>query len=285
MALHLLSTEELRASCRQRLESCELWLRRLIHETLLSEFGSAYINTATLNGQPLFGGKVRKRVASRLATAGHGYARPIDTLLLDDLKSVLCKQDAFGKYFQPALRHGFPCGSMHLRLVLDRLVPIRNALSHANPISAHDAERVLCYCSDIISSLVVHYEGIGMSRDFDAPSFTRYGDSVGRVRFPSATDEQLNFTQEAAFRAGDTIWLEVDVDAYYPSDGYTVKWQVANIHDAERGEGQRFVLTLLPKHVSKDFAIFVSVASNKAWHRHGSHDARLVLVYTVLPPI
>ena len=252
---------------------------------MTAEFGANYIESATLNGQSIFRNEIRSHVASRLAGNHHGFSRPIDTLLLDHLSSVICKEDVFRKYFAAAIHHGFPAGKEHLRLVFSRLVPIRNALSHANPISLHDAERALCYCSDIIASLTEYYASLGMSQQFDAPSFTRYTDSVGRVKHPTGSDEQLNFTAHTAFRAGQSIRLEVDVDAHYPPDDYVVTWEVVNIPNAERGEGNQFVLTLLPRHVSTHFCIFVSVTSKKDWHRHGSYDARLVLVYTVLPPL
>lgn len=285
MGLDLLPSEVLRTSCRQRLEACELWLRRLVHDALVKDFGDDYINTATLSGNSLFRADIRTHVASRLATQSSKSCRPIDTLLLDHLSAVICKEDAFRNYFAAAMRYGFPTGREHLRLVLRRLVPVRNALSHANPISLHDAERVLCYCSDIITSLTEHYESLGMSREFDAPSFTRYSDSLGRIRHPRETDEQLNFVGDRAFRAGDSIRLEVEVDAHYPPSDYVVKWQVCNLNNAEHCEGTCFTLTLLPRHVSTSFVVMASVVSNKEWHRHGSHDARLVLVYTVLPPV
>lgn len=285
MALHLLPSEVIRTSCRQRLESCELWLRRLIHDALIAEFGADYIETATLNGQSLFRSDIRNYVTSRLAAKNHGFSRPIDTLLLDHLCSIICKEEAFQKYFAPAIRHGFPTGKEHLRLILMRLVPIRNALSHANPISLHDAERALCYCDDIIAALTEYYASLGMSQEFDAPSFTRYSDSAGRVRYLTKTDEQLNFTADTAFRSGDSVRFEVDVDGHYSPEKYIVRWQVGNTPNPEQVEGNQLSFTLLPRHVSTHFVIFVSVISKNSWHRHGSHDARLVLVYRVLPPL
>lgn len=285
MALHLLSSDEVRRACRQRIEACELWLRRLVHEQLLPDFGSDYIQVAQLNGQLIFRSEIRKHVFTRVSAHPDRYTRAIDALQLDHLASVICKADVYKKYFVHAMKYEFPLGSEHLRLVLERLVPIRNALSHANPISLHDAERVLCYCDDIVSSLNQHYEALGMATDFNAPSFVRFTDSQGHTEYPTSTDIQLNFTEEAPLRAGQSIRFEVEVDPHYLPTEYLVKWQVVDIAHGEAAEGVAFHLTLLPKHVSKNFAIFVTIISNKEWHRHGRHDARLVLVYQVLPPI
>lgn len=284
MALHLIPSEELRVACRQRLEACELWLRRLVHDQLRAQFGDDYIRTANASGQALFKTEIRKHVASRLNASPGRYARPIDTLQLDHLATVICKQDSYRAFFRQAFQYEFPTGNDHLRLVISRLVPIRNALSHANPLSLADAERVLCYCSDIISSLTQHYSAIGMSQDFNAPSFTRFSDSIGHVEHPAETIAQLNFTKQTALRSGQQVRFEVEVDSHYSPDDYTVKWQVVNIRNGESSYGTAFQLTLLPKHVNQNFCIFVTVKSNKDWHRHGEYDAQFVLVYKVLPP-
>lgn len=285
MALHLVPSEELRVACRQRLEACELWLRRLVHDQFRSDFGDNYLHTANVAGHAVFKADIRKHVAARLAANPARYRRPIDTLQLDHLATVICKPDAYEKFFRPAFHYEFPNGNEHLRVVINRLVPIRNALSHANPLSINDAERALCYSSDIISSLTKHYEDIGMNQEFNAPLFTRFSDSLGNVEHPKTSGEQLNFTEGSPLRCGQSVRLEVEVDSHYSPDDYVVKWQVANISHGESATGTSFELTLLPRHVNQSFAMFVSVTSTRDWHRHGNHDAQLVLVYTVLPPV
>lgn len=285
MALHLVPSEELRVACRQRLETCELWLRRLVHDRLRQEFGDGYIQTAHIAGHAIFKTEIRKHVATRLAADPSRYKRHIDTLQLDHLATVICKPEVYKSFFRQAFQFEFPTGNDHLRLVIGRLVPIRNALSHANPLSIADAERVLCYCSDIISSLTQHYAAIGMNQEFNAPLFTRFSDSLGHVEHPRESNEQLNFTTRTSLRCGQSVRFEVEVDSHYSPDEYTVKWQVANIPNGESSTGPSFELTLLPKHVNQNFAMFVSVTSKRDWHRHGNNDAQLVLVYTVLPPV
>ncbi len=283
MALHLLPSEEIRTACRQRIEACELWLRRLVHDKFHGEFGDNYVESASLSGQAIFRTEIRKHIAARRRVSPSRYARPVDALQLDHLASIICKHDVYRKYFKAPFESGFPIGNDHLRLIISRLVPARNALSHANQITIHDAERVLCYCSDIMDSLTHYYAGVGMDQDFNAPSFTRYSDSVGNVEHPTSTNMQFNFINGRTLREGEALRLEVEVDSHFPPDEYTIQWQVANISAGESAEGNAFHLTLQPRHVGMTFSIGVTVKSNKAWHRHGNFDAMLVLNYRVLP--
>lgn len=284
MALHHLPSELLRTACRQRIEACELWLRRLIHEQLKPAYGDNYIEEASISDQAIFNAQIRRHVASRLASDPHRYRRPIDTLQLDHLINVICKTDVFKRFFSTAFRSEFPLGNEHLRSVMSKLVPIRNALSHANPLSIADAERVLCYCSDVISSLARHYAEIGMNQEFNAPLFTRFSDSVGNVEYIQDPHSTLNFRNNNPLQCGQSVRFEAEVDSNFPPDEYQVLWQVANTTGGESGTGTSFELRLLPRHVNQDFQILVSLTSKQEWHRLGNHDARFVLRYKVLPP-
>ena len=285
MALHLLPSETLRTKCRQRLEACEFWLRRLIHDKLHAKFGDSYIEAAQVAGQTIFRTEIRKHVSARLLASPDRYTRPVDALLLDQLASVICKMAVYKKYFREPFQHGFPLGNDQLRIIMGRLVPIRNAPSHGNPLVLHDAERVLCYCSDIIDSLTHYYATVGMAQDFDAPLFTRFSNSFGHVEHPASTKVHLSFTNRTVLRAGQSIRMEVEIDAHYSASNYVVKWQVANIAQGEWGHGTAFQLTLGPRHVSSEFSIMVTLTSNREWHRYGNYDAIIFLLYKVLPPV
>lgn len=67
MALHLISSEELRVACRQRLESCELWLRRLVHDQLRKESGENYIDVAIIDGHAIFKTSIRGIMSTQRA--------------------------------------------------------------------------------------------------------------------------------------------------------------------------------------------------------------------------
>ena len=121
MALHLLAIEDVRAAARQRLESCELWLRRLVHDQMHEALGADFVMTGTFNGQPILSRDVRNRIATRIAAQPGRYPRQVDALLLDDLAALLAKEDLYRKFFAVSLRGGFPLGREHVRCVLGRL--------------------------------------------------------------------------------------------------------------------------------------------------------------------
>ncbi len=284
MALHLLPSESLRTACRQRLEACELWLRRLVHDQLIKEFGPQYIDSAQLHGQHIFSGDSRKRWASRVGVEPSRYSRPVDALLLDDLAALVGKEDVYRKLFFDAFKDGFPIGREHVRLYLSRLVPIRNALAHANPLSTHDAERMLCYSNEIISAISAHYEKIGMEQDFNAPSFTRFSDSLGNVSQPKEARTHLAFRSGKMLRSGMNLRCEVEVDSSFDPSEYSVRWQIHG-SGVEIVYGNSIALTLDDRHVNEVFLLVVQVASNKSWHRLSNFDAELNIQYRVLPQI
>jgi hypothetical protein len=286
MALHTLNLNDIHVSCRQRIESCELWLRRIIHDKFMENFGNDYINDAKLGGQAIFSRETRDRAKSFQQKNPGQYSRPIDTLLLDDLGAVLAKADVYNEFFKSAFHTEFPMGANHIRQVITILVPIRNALSHANAatISHHDAERVLCYCSDIIASLKTYYSKMSSLDKFPAPVFTRYSDSLGTVWHPNPPSDH-RVIEEPHLYAGDEIRFEVEVDSSFDPSEYEITWMVTGIHPGEKGHGTAFNLKLAPKHVGQQFGLQVSLKTKKEWHRLQNVDAYLTMNYVVLPPL
>ncbi|MBK5512534.1 hypothetical protein [Pseudomonas sp. TH15] len=285
MALHLIKSDEIHLSCRQRIEACELWLRRIIHDKFLAEFGGDYINLGEINGQLIFSNNTRQRVQNYLSANPGQYSRPIDTLLFDDLGSTLGKNDVYKKFFKEVMEEDFQMGAQQIRDVVKTLVQIRNALSHANggTLSLHDAERALCYCSDIIAPIKSFYSKMSIQDKFPAPVFTRFSDSLGTVWHPNPPSDHRFITH--TLYLGDEIRFEVEVDSTFPPDEYKVTWMVCNISHslAEKGEGTSFNLKMASHHVGTHFALQVMLKSNKDWHRMQNMDAYLTMNYEVLP--
>ncbi|QIZ46067.1 hypothetical protein DWV07_03775 [Dickeya zeae] len=284
MVLHLLSADQVASSCRQRIESCELWLRYLIHNQLSGTFGADYLSGLSPSNNPIFSASVRRNAASRYATARITPPRPVDTLLFDDLASVLAKADVYNEWFKTVLHTDFPLGSMQIKNILPLLVPIRNKLAHANGVTLtlHEAERALCYCNDLISAIQNHYTGASMADKFPAPIFTRISDSQGNVHYPS--DHRPNFYGKEPLRCGDTIRFEVEVDSTFSPNEYDISWVVNNIANGQRGTGPIFSLVLDERHVGLQFSVSAMLVSHKSWHRDQNFDAMAVLRYKVLPP-
>ena len=73
----------------------------------------------------------------------------------------------------------YPDGCDEARTYLKRLIPIRNKLSHSNPISIREAERVICYCNDFVDGIKIYFEKKGMGNMFNVPHAIRLNDSLG----------------------------------------------------------------------------------------------------------
>ena len=95
MPLHKIGIEETRVACRQKLETCELWLRRTIHDQLSMSYGLDYFLQAQLNGNNVINADMRRYGQQRSASNPAQYARPIDTLSFDHLINIVCKQDLY----------------------------------------------------------------------------------------------------------------------------------------------------------------------------------------------
>ena len=123
-----------------------------------------------------------------------------------------------------------------------------------------------------------------MSQDYDSPMFTRFSDSLGNVEHMREPRNNFNYSSSRPLRVGDAIRLEVEVDAHYNEDEYTISWTVANTSSPETGSGKSFSLTLEKRHVNEQFAIQVTLTSKREWHRMGNLDSYLTVNYKVLPP-
>lgn len=282
MALHLLNSEELRSACRQRIESCELWLRALIHDTLLREFGEGYIETAKTGESNVFQSKIKERIQSYQKAKPSHYPRPVDTLTFEHLGSIIGRDDNYNKFFRKILEPEFIFGSKHVRHIVSILAEHRNALYHANAptLSLHAAEQILCYGNDIIESIKAYYSKMSVQDKFPAPTFTRYSDSLGNVKYINEIQNHLPLTTKPLF-LGDTVRFEVEVDSSYSPDEYTITWRINGYPVAH---GYVCELELKNNHVGQNFGLQVDLASNKEWHRMGGNlDAVLTLSYEVLP--
>jgi len=286
MPLHKIPSEELRLACRQKLETCELWLRRLIHDELLMRYGSTYFEQGKQNNNHLFRTEIRKHAIEMMRRNSGRYGREVDTLLLEHVIDTICKHDLYQSCFSAALRHAYPDGEIEARTFLSRLVPLRNALSHANPIAVYHAERVLCYCDDVIESLKQYYKDKNMNQEYNAPVFTRFSDSFGHSEIPTKTDPSYyDYSREISMRPGDSVRLEVAIDSSFDPTNYTIEWAACNISNGETGTGSSFVVNITNRHVGESFVIQAILKTGRDWHRHGNFDARMVIIYKVLPPV
>lgn len=287
MPLHALPENDLREHCKRALESLEHWLRRLIDQQLREAYGSDYLNTQRADGSRVIRSDIARVLIERSQSDSTRYPRPIDAALLDDLVTIICNPELYREHFRAPLQDAFE-NNATARNYLGRLAPPRNALSHTNPISVHDAHRVLCYSLDVIEALKAHYRRVGLNQKFNAPTIIRVTDSLGHVvhiagdRMHGAV---LDFTNVASahLRCGDTLSIEVEVDPSFSSADYEIRWTIANI-GGDQQNGPRFTLPLTERQVGARLTLVCWVKSQAKWHKLGNFDDQLDVSYRVLPP-
>jgi hypothetical protein len=71
------SFNELRIACRHRLDSLEMWLRRIVHEQLSKAYGADYLSATVAEGEHLFSNTTRTQAEKRLRAATPPYARKV----------------------------------------------------------------------------------------------------------------------------------------------------------------------------------------------------------------
>jgi hypothetical protein len=281
---------EMRSVCKDRIETLEYWLRRLIDDNL-SKVCKNYFEFKNEDGNFLIKKEIRDIVSKRLKEEPERFSRLIDAILLDDEIKIICNPILYLNYFSKALKEAFPEGKEEARTFMKRLIYPRNCLSHANPISVRQAEQIVCYANDIIDSIKNYYTENNMNNEYNVPLILKMIDSFGNIVYRNqmipfndgAIMQSFIKVKKCELRPGDTLSVEVEVDSSFDIDGYSIKWSVQNdvIPD-----GKKAVICITENHVSTDCVIGCRITSNKNWHRLGcGADDLMALHYKVLPPI
>lgn len=292
--LENLSDAQIRDHCRARIESLELWLRRLIDGTLSDAYGGNYFDQTDASGNRIVKKQIVDSLEQRLVRNPGRYPRKIDALLLDDAIALVCHPTLFFGHFKNSVGSAFPGGAEGLREMLRRLVDVRNRLSHANPISLSDALRVSCYSGDIIESVRAHYLRNGMNSDYNVPLILRvvdcFGGSYHREQFSAVHDGGITkmFQDDPSryLRPGDILTVEVEVDSAFDESGYSIRWASTRPLDGLDLSSRKVVVPITNSHIGAQFSLHCNITSNKDWHRMSMGvDDFLMLIYKVLPPL
>ena len=288
-----LAETELRDLCRHHIDTFENWSRRIIDETFKSCYGSDYFNIMISVDQPLIKNEIKSRIEQRVRDNPGRFPRKIDAILLEDIEYFLCRNDLYSSHFKTVLEP-FYSGVLEVRKVLNRLIPIRNKLSHGNTISIHEAEQCICYIGDFIDVYKQHYLTIGKERDYNVPVFLRIKDSLGNdiIREDPRYEWELNFYGTTApkiqLRSGESYKLWVEVDSSFDSSFYEISWIVSQNYTTviNRGKGSVIDFTLNNENVSYAPKIRISLTTKRDWHRFHDKDDIIELNYEkILPPI
>ncbi|MBI6745980.1 hypothetical protein YA0079_12150 [Pseudomonas syringae] len=290
--LSSLPDSEIRSTCKQKIESLEHWLRRLIDDTLTPIYGD-YFSYQDVKGNRLIKNGLTAQVSDRQAREPMRYPRKIDAVLLDDAIEIICKPELFKSHFRAALVHAFPEGREEAKTFLGRIQAPRNYLAHANTISARAAEQIICYSNDVIESLREHYKSLNMQQEYDVPLILRITDSFGqtftRGQLSSVHDGGISLSYrdnpDHFLRPGDTLTLEVEVDPTYEPDSYAINW--ASTKGLEGPcDAPKLIMTVLDRHVGQSIDIQCRITTKRGWHRmHMGADDFLIAYFKVLPPL
>lgn len=281
----------IRSDCRRRLESLELWLRRLIDELLSATYGD-YWQHKDNRGNRLIAKSISESLEERVLREPTRYPRKVDAILLDDAISIICNPAIYAS-FRPALQNAFPEGQAEARTFLNRLLGPRNRLAHSNPISDHDALRVMCYSSDVISSIRDFYRQKGMQQEYNVPTILRFTDSFAssfhrdQMHKTASGGMLLDFQQASdhELRPGDCLRCEIEIDPSFPIDSYTIEWMYVKSGRQVFSREPNAVLPITNAHVGERLTIRCNLIANQEWHRlDDGLDDWLQAIYRVLPP-
>lgn len=281
------SQEELRSYCRSSIESLEMWARRLIHEELTDTYGKDYITHQMADGSYIIKADIRKRVAEMKASKAKEFVRDIDTLFFEDLTWFFCNEYLYREHFRKSLQVAYPQGKEMLKTFFDRIIPIRNSLSHSNPISIHEAEQAICYSHDFIEGLKSYYKEKGVERVWNVPRIIHISDSFGND-FDNPIDSSRthsNYCIPQEIHCGDTYTVYITIDPTFSADDYTIHWKTSTIGDTITENSSQLTLTFSERNVSANFWLWCELVSKKSWHKFQSYDCKIGLQFSILPPV
>ena len=288
-----LTETDLRDLCRHHVDTFENWSRRIIHETFKDNYGSDYFNTTLSSSQPLIKSEMKKRIEKRVNDNPGRYPRMIDAILLEDIGYFLCREDFYNSFFKVVLEPFFS-GPIEVRNIMNRLISIRNKLSHGTTISLHEAEQCICYTDDFICVYKQHYINVGKEQDYNVPVILRIKDSFGTdlIRDDSNCIWEVHFYGRTApkiqLRSGDSYKLWLEVDSSFDQAFYEIRWVVKQDYSTiiKKGTGNVIEFTLNNKNVSYAPEIYIDLTTKRDWHRFHEVDDIIKLNYNrVLPPV
>jgi hypothetical protein len=285
-----MSEDEIRSNCRAKLDTLEVWLRRLIDSQLIKVSGD-YFNFSDNLSNRLINKEIVKNVQNRISKEPERYKRNIDAILLDDAISIICNENLYQKYFKNAFLL-FKCGRAEVKNCLNDLFGPRNCLAHSNPISHRDAEKIICYSNDIIDSLKEFYKANNMENEYNVPKIIKVSDSFGNVKYC----EQFNTNKigetvidyseipSCFLWPEDKLTIEIEVDSSFSENEYLIKWFTSK-YGYSVSNSNKFEIQVNEENVSSSFQVLCQIISNKKWHKmYNGCDDHLILVYKVLPP-
>ena len=283
------SEEELRTICRAHIENFEKWARIFIHNILSEKLAADYFHAKGDDGKYRMKKSFVEKSDKMIAADPLRFQTPVDTLFVEDIIYILCKDDFFRDYFSSYMCKMYPEGCNELRTFLRRLIPIRNKLSHTNPFSIREAEQCVCYCNDFIECIKEYYKTMGKDKDFNIPTIIRVNDSLGNeylIKDGRAGENMTiidpNTMQKKVFYLGEKFNLNLTLDPSFTEDTFSLNWQ--NKEGIEiLDNGKRINVTITNNLIGEDVLLICRLVTNNEWHRFSGYDQQLLIKFKALP--
>ena len=287
--LYSFSEEEIRSLCRVNIEAFEKWARTIIDSELTKNLGVNYFDLELAPNVPVVKKSIRDKTAQMMRSNPQRFHRKIDTLFLDEIIYLLCRNDLYKRFFKDFLDLIYPDGNAEARTYLNRLVPIRNCLSHSNPISIRDAERCICYTNDFIDGVKQYFYDKGEERVFNTPNAIKLNDSLGNefqlnkdTMFESICINRTGTTQLHQFHLGERYSAWLTLDPSFTPEQYTIEWHIEC--GRHLGNDSRLHIEIAEDMIRERCPIYCTIKSTKSWHRYRGYDQQFAIVFQVLPP-
>lgn len=287
--LYSFSEEEIRSLCRVNIEAFEKWARTIIDSELTKNLGVNYFDLELVPNVPVVKKSIRDKTAQMMRSNPQRFHRKIDTLFLDEIIYLLCRNDLYKRFFKDFLDLIYPDGNAEARTYLNRLVPIRNCLSHSNPISIRDAERCICYTNDFIDGVKQYFYDKGEERVFNTPNAIKLNDSLGNefqlnkdTMFESICINRTGTTQLHQFHLGERYSAWLTLDPSFTPEQYTIEWHIEC--GRHLGNDSRLDIEIAEDMIRERCPIYCTIKSTKSWHRYRGYDQQFAIVFQVLPP-
>ena len=287
--------------CKHRLDTMELWSRRLIEETFSKEYGKDYFNFKFDESTPLVKNEIIKQVQDRVDSNPKRYPRKVDALVMEYLKYFFCRNDLYKLHFKNVFEP-FYSGIESLRLTFEKLISIRNKISHTNPLSQRELEQGVCYSNDLIEVFKEYYKKIGRDKEYNVPTFLSFKDSLGHCIYREDTnyswsiypltnyDSTNNKRETVNLKSGETYRIILEVDNSFPLDFYCINWEIEYCCKIDKYETNSNILEFKidDKFVSLNLRIKAYLKTKRAWHRFANIDCDdfvEIHLEEILPPI
>ena len=285
-----LSEEKIRSRCRTAIENMEKWARLIIDKELTELYGKDFFYSKDNYNNPIVKKEIIKKAEKIKADNPERFSRMVDTLFLDEIIYFLCKDSLYKNCFKKILDLIYPDGKMEAMTYLSRIIPIRNKLSHSNPISIREAEKAICYSNDFVDGVKEYMKHSGQQQQYNVPNIIKINDSLGNEFYLNKNKnfELINIKDKDGnlheFEIGERYIVRLTLDPSFKSEEYKFRWSIENGYRLIPDNLDYLDIVFNDKLVGENQAIYCTLTSNKSWHRYRRYDQQFAIMFKVLPP-